>query len=192
MNYALISRRRTKTTFGRSKTHKTSIIELEFSPEMSKQKTPECTVVQPDDTQKYVQDALNYLKEQGFRTTKTRRMVLQTLASTRKPLGPYEIRERVQKQGGKIDVVSVYRILAGLVEAGLAHHIGTVDGYLSCSSGKGGEHHTEHLICTICGCVEEMPLPNIAAAEISVSASRAGFDPKSTRVEVAGICSHCR
>jgi Fur family zinc uptake transcriptional regulator len=114
------------------------------------------------------------------------------LAQTRKPLGAYQIREEVGEAGGKIDVVSVYRILAALVEAGLAHRIGSVDGYLACPSSHSGDHGTEHLICTSCGCVEEIPIPQTAMSEIGVAGSRLGFMGQATRVEVLGVCEHCR
>src|SRR5438105_2427329 len=94
---------------------------------------PKCNSVETEAAEQFVGRALERLKALGMRLTGPRRMVVRVLAERRKPLGAYQIRDQVLAAGGKIDVVSVYRILAGLVEAGLAHRIGSVDGYLACS-----------------------------------------------------------
>jgi len=159
---------------------------------MAKLAQESCNIVETEEAARYEEIAVSHLKSLGLRITRPRKLVIKVLATTRKPMGAYQIREFVLSEGQKIDVVSVYRILAGLVEAGLAHHIGLVDGYLACSSGERGKHQTEHLICRKCGCVEEIPVPNPALSEISASASRQGFLSESTRIEVAGTCSHCR
>lgn len=151
-----------------------------------------CNSVDAETSEQYVGRALQRLRSLGLRITKPRKMVVTALAETRKPLGAYQIRKNVMSAGGKIDVVSVYRILAGLLEAGLAHRIGSVDGYLACWGSHSGEHQTEHLICRTCGCVEEIPIPQSALSEIGVAGSRMGFMSQSTRVEVLGVCSHCR
>ena len=150
---------------------------------------PKCNSVETEAAEQFVGRALERLKALGMRLTGPRRMVVR---ARRKPLGAYQIRDQVLAAGGKIDVVSVYRILAGLVEAGLAHRIGSVDGYLACSGVHSGDHQTEHLICKVCGCVEEIPIPQTALSEIGVSGSRLGFQGQATRVEVLGVCSHCR
>lgn len=151
-----------------------------------------CNIVDISTADQYAGKAEARLKGLGMRLTGPRKEVVRVLAQTRKPLGAYQIKEQVAETGGKIDVVSVYRILAALVEAGLAHRIGSVDGYLACSGAHTGEHGTEHLICTECGCVEEIPIPNSALSEIGVAGSRLGFMGQATRVEVLGVCEHCR
>jgi Fur family zinc uptake transcriptional regulator len=152
----------------------------------------DCNQVPAGVAEQFESRALERLRVLGMRLTGPRRTVLRVLAETRRPLGAYQIREAVQAAGGRVDVVSVYRILAGLVEAGLAHRIGMVDGYLACSASHAGDHQTEHLICRSCGCVEEIPIPQSALSEIGVAGSRQGFLGQATRVEVMGICEHCR
>lgn len=151
-----------------------------------------CNIAEETTAKEFEERAISRLSQTGLRVTRPRKLVVRILAETRKPLGAYQIRERVLESGGKIDVVSVYRFLAWLVEAGLAHHIGVVDGYIKCTSHLVGTHQTEHLVCQLCGCVEEVAVPQPAQGEISASASRMGFLPKSMRVEVLGTCSHCR
>lgn len=159
---------------------------------MASQTDAQCNIVETPVAEQYEGKAIERLKLQGMRITGPRRAVVRALAETRKPMGAYEIRDQVAGAGGRIDVVSVYRILASLVEAGLAHRIGIVDGYLACPGSHSGDHQTEHLVCESCGCVEEIPVPQTALSEIGVSGSRLGFMARQTRVEVIGLCSHCR
>lgn len=151
-----------------------------------------CNEVGHEAAVQYELRALDRLRSRGMRVTGPRRMVVRALAATRKPLGAYQIRDQVASAGGRIDVVSVYRTLAGLVEAGLAHRIGSIDGYVACSGTHAGEHQTEHLICRRCGCVEEIPIPQTALSEIAVSGSRLGFLSQASHVEVLGVCARCR
>jgi Fur family zinc uptake transcriptional regulator len=151
-----------------------------------------CNAVTDAEIDRFERVAVSRLKSLGMRITGPRKAVVRALAASRRPLGAYQIRDKVQGDGGKVDVVSVYRILAALVEAGLAHHIGSLDGYLACSGHHSGAHGTEHLICQKCGCVEELPIPSSALSEIGVAASRMGFLSEETRVEVLGTCEHCR
>jgi Fur family zinc uptake transcriptional regulator len=154
--------------------------------------SPACNSTSEDAVSHYVEGAVSRLRSMGLRITAPRRALLAALASSRRPVGAYQLRDRVRESGGNIDVVSAYRILAGLVEAGLAHRIVAIDGYVACTAHHQGDHQTEHLVCSKCGCVEELPIPSGASAEIGVSASRQGFQADLTRVEVLGTCEHCR
>jgi len=151
----------------------------------------DCNTISPNEQRAYVDRALARLKESGLRITEPRKQVVQVLAGTRKPLGAYGIRDRVVDGGGKIDVVSVYRILNALADIGLAHHIGAVDGYLACSAGHAHEHETQHLICRSCGCVEEIDIPMDAMKAIDSAGAKGGFQRVRARIEVLGTCSHC-
>ncbi|MFN8138533.1 MAG: transcriptional repressor [Fimbriimonadales bacterium] len=154
--------------------------------------TLSCNTAPPEQAELFESRALELLKEAGFRVTKPRVIVIRALGGTRRPLGAYQIRDLVGAAGGKIDVVSIYRILAVLEGAGLVHRIGAVDGYLACTGRPGEESKTLHLICKKCGCVEELPLTQAAGIEIGVAASRQGFLSENTFVEAVGVCEHCR
>ncbi len=154
--------------------------------------TANCNAVEPSLASEFESRALERLKAAGLRVTTPRRLVLRTLGATRKPMGAYEIRDAVKRSGGRIDVVSIYRILSALAAAGLVHHIGSVDGYLACTGRPGEESKTLHLICSKCGCVQELPPSQAAGIEIGVTASRQGFLSETTRIETVGVCEHCR
>lgn len=152
----------------------------------------ECNNVETANAKQYESRAIGRLKDKGLRITRGRRQIIHILVSTRKPLGAYQIRDLVSGKGSPIDVVSVYRTLAALEEAGVVHKIAALDGYVACTAGRSGPHPTEHLVCHKCGCVEEVPIPQQALSEISISGNRLGFEARHLSIEVTGVCAHCR
>ncbi len=152
----------------------------------------QCNIADPIESKAYVDRALLRLRESGLRITEPRKQVVYVLAATRRPLGAYGIRERVIESGGKIDVVSVYRILTTLAEMGLAHHVGLMEGYIACTTGHAHEHETQHLICSACGCVEEIEIPSAAIDAIDAAGGGGGFNRTRAHIEVLGVCSHCK
>src|SRR5580698_1693066 len=96
-----------------------------------------------DEARVYEEHSLQELRSAGYRITMPRVQVIRALGDTKRALSAYAIHEKIINSGGKIDVVSVYRILSTLQEVGLIHHIGVVDGYFPCrmenSAGKRSE-----------------------------------------------------
>ncbi|MGA2892751.1 MAG: transcriptional repressor [Xanthobacteraceae bacterium] len=124
------------------------------------------------------------------RLTPMRRQVLETLLASHKPLGAYEIIERLADTDRPAPI-SVYRALDFLRENGLVHRIESRNAFVACVHDHGGDDLVVFLICERCGAVGEAP-GGAAAEALKVSARAAGFSPKSPLIEVAGICSHCR
>src|SRR5208283_2418532 len=88
-----------------------------------------------DPRKAYEEHCLQELRASGFRITMPRIQVIRALADATTAMSAYAIHERIIETGGRIDVVSVYRILATLQQVGLIHHIGIVDGYFPCRIG---------------------------------------------------------
>ena len=124
------------------------------------------------------------------RLTPMRRQVLQALLSSHKPLGAYEIIDRLA-QRSRPAPITIYRALDFLCENRLVHRIESRNAYVACVHNHDGDDLVVFLICESCGAVGEAP--GAAAAEALKASSRAaGFSPKSPLIEIAGICSHCR
>ncbi|MBS1709746.1 MAG: transcriptional repressor [Armatimonadetes bacterium] len=136
--------------------------------------------------------ALSKLKEAGHRITMPRLAVVRVLARSERPLTPNGIHSEIAATGGKIDVVSVYRILSTLSSLGLVHHIGSVDAYSACQLDTGHGHGCEHLICTSCGRVEELPVADASSIAVTDQSDKAGFSVQAIRVEVLGTCPECQ
>jgi Fur family transcriptional regulator, zinc uptake regulator len=127
----------------------------------------------------------------GQRLTPLRRQVLKALTGSHKPLGAYEIMDRMAEAGSRPAPISVYRALDFLVENGLVHRIESCNAFLACAHKHASGALVVFLICEQCGAVGEAPAFAVEAS-VAAAAKRAGFRPKISVIEITGICSHCR
>jgi Fur family zinc uptake transcriptional regulator len=129
--------------------------------------------------------------ERETRLTPIRRRVLEALLASHKPLGAYDLIERLAKRGDKLSPITIYRALDFLRDNGLAHRIESRNAFIACAHEHGAGDPVVFLICEKCGAVGEAAAA--AVAETIKTASRtAGFTPKTPVIEITGICSHCK
>jgi Fur family transcriptional regulator, zinc uptake regulator len=126
----------------------------------------------------------------AVRLTPMRRQVLEALLSSHKPLGAYEIIERLGDKNRPAPI-TIYRALDFLRDNGLVHRIESRNAFVACAQNHNDGDLVVFLICERCGAVGEAP-GGAAAEALKISSRAAGFSPKSPLVEIAGICSHCR
>jgi Fur family zinc uptake transcriptional regulator len=119
-----------------------------------------------------------------------RRQVLKALLASHKPLGAYEIIERLAHRG-RLAPITVYRALDFLRDNGLVHRIESRNAFVACVHHHAGGDPVVFLICERCGTVGEATGGAVADA-LKHSCRAAGFVPKSPVIEIAGVCSHCR
>ena len=124
--------------------------------------------------------AISVLKDLGYRITTPRVEVIRTLARTRKAMNAYSIHSDIIGSGGKIDVVSVYRILATLQEAKLVYHLGAVDGYYPRLSTSGDVLIT---INETTGLVTIIQIDEDAVQSIRRAAEARGLNPLTLQIE---------
>ena len=122
--------------------------------------------------------------------TRLRRDVLAVVASQARPLGAYDIAERLSGSGKRVAAVSVYRALDFLTENGLVHRIASRNAFVSC-----GHTHTDgaglvFLICRNCGSIDETTSPEIED-QLGRTLAKVGFKPSSCILEVEGECGAC-
>src|SRR5260370_39619809 len=129
--------------------------------------------------------------ERGRRLTPIRRKVLAALLGTHKPLGAYEIVERLALKGPRPAPITAYRALEFLRENGLVHRIESRNAFIACVHTHAAGELVVFLICERCGTVGEASSADVAAT-LTSAARAAGFAPKSPVIEISGICSHCR
>jgi Fur family transcriptional regulator, zinc uptake regulator len=126
----------------------------------------------------------------GQRLTPMRRQVLEALLASHKPLGAYDIIERLAHRG-RLAPITVYRALDFLRDNGLVHRIESRNAFVACVHHHAGGDPVVFLICERCGTVGEATGGAVADA-LKASCRAAGFMPKSPVIEIAGICAHCR
>jgi Fur family zinc uptake transcriptional regulator len=122
--------------------------------------------------------------------TRLRRDVLEVVASQSRPLGAYDIAERLSATGKRVAAVSVYRALDFLTENGLVHRIASRNAFVSC-----GHAHTDgaglvFLICRSCGVIDETTSPEVED-QLGRTLAKLGFKPASRILEVEGECGAC-
>lgn len=140
--------------------------------------------VSKEDAKAFEDSAIDRLKAKGFRITMPRVQVIRVLGQSNQALSAYGIHERILDMGGRIDVVSVYRILATLVEVGLIHHIGVVDGYLACRINPDHANMSEHVIDQNTGSVIEVEIPSQAVSAIEKQLKGMGFETLNIKIEI--------
>jgi len=128
----------------------------------------------------------------GQRLTPIRRQVLEALLASHKPLGAYELIDRLAEAGARPAPITIYRALDFLMENGLVHRIERRNAFIACiRHHHDGEEPVVFLICERCGAVGEASSAAVAE-KLTAAARAAGFTPKSPVIEVTGICKHCK
>jgi Fur family zinc uptake transcriptional regulator len=137
-------------------------------------------------------------RERGQRLTSIRRDVLATLLDSHRPLGAYDIMERLVRKAVSLGTslrtkpapITVYRALEFLRTNGLVHRIESRNAFVACVHSHAAGDLILFLICERCGAVGEASSAKVAAT-IKLAARKAGFSPKSPVIEISGICTHC-
>lgn len=159
-------------------------------PMKTKNNSASAVIVIPTDSARMVKEyedhSLTQLRIAGFRITMPRVQVIQALGDAETALSPYQIHQKILGKGGRIDVVSVYRILNTLQELGLVHYIGATDGYYPARQGTPDYKSVTHLVDPESGEVTEITISSTAFNTILEDARKAGFNAKTVKIEVVG------
>jgi Fur family transcriptional regulator, zinc uptake regulator len=124
--------------------------------------------------------------------TPSRRALLDILCDEGKPLGAYDLIDRMAERSGKRPApISIYRVLDYLVEHGLAHRLSSRNAFLACAHHHGAGEPLAFLICDRCGGVSEQTSPALGTA-MNGLADDASFKRRTQVVELTGVCASCR
>ncbi|EAQ01658.1 Zinc-uptake regulator, Zur [Pseudooceanicola batsensis HTCC2597] len=143
---------------------------------------------EPHDHAHCVSDAMasaeRICAELGVRLTPVRRRTLEILLEGHRPMGAYDVLERLGEEGYGSKPPVAYRALGFLVENGLAHRIERLNAFVACSRARGQSHAPAFLICRGCGMVAEIAagLPELPE----------GFRVEKATVEAEGLCVSCQ
>ena len=129
-------------------------------------------------------------EDKQLKLTPLRRQVFDEIAASHDAVGAYDILDRlVRKTGERMAPVSVYRAIDALLEAGVIHRLESRNAFFACHTPHGGRQHIA-LVCERCGGVVEVDGTDIFAA-VGERAGSAQFEPRTTVIEVAGVCAGC-
>ena len=139
-----------------------------------------------------LQRAERVCHERGLRLTPIRRKALEALHADHRPVGAYDLADRISPQGGRrLAPISIYRALDFLVEQGFVHRLSSRNAYIACLHGHGADEVVAFLICEACGGVDEDSSAAMKQAVAAITQSRQ-FQPLHQVVEIVGRCEHCR
>ena len=131
-------------------------------------------------------------RERGLRLTPIRRQALEALHADHRPVGAYDLADRISPAGGRrLAPISIYRALDFLVEQGFVHRLSSKNAYIACLHGHGANEVVAFLICESCGGVDEDSSPAMKKAVAAIAENRQ-FSPSHQMVEIVGRCEHCR
>ncbi|MBE0510547.1 MAG: transcriptional repressor [Chromatiales bacterium] len=123
------------------------------------------------------------------RLTPQREQVLRLIWQEHRPIGAYELLDKLREEGLKAAPPTVYRALEFLQENGLIHRIESLNAYTGCSH-PSEPHASQFLVCQQCQRVAELGSEQIAE-QLSEQARRAGFASAHQTVEIRGTCAEC-
>jgi Fur family ferric uptake transcriptional regulator len=131
-----------------------------------------------------------HLREQHLPITRQRDVVARAVLLSDEHLSVDAIQRRLQEQGERVGLATIYRTLDVLVESGLvrAHDFG--EGFKRYEPMAQQSGH-EHLICVRCGRVVEFQNERLERI-LPIIADEHAFQHQQHRVEIHGICPDCR
>lgn len=130
-----------------------------------------------------------HLRAHGLKSTAQRDLIARAFFLSRRHISVEELYTQVKRQNPRIGYATVYRTLKLLAECGLAAERHFRDGEARYESADKAHH--DHLICERCDRIVEFEEPRIERLQQTV-ARRAGFLLTGHKMELYGICDHCR
>ena len=130
------------------------------------------------------------LRERGYRVTRPRRAVWDTLQDADGHLTVEEVLHRTATMGHDIDLASVYRTLALFEDLGLARASRLGDSDASRWELAHPDEHF-HLVCEVCGAVDHHVGSLVSSIRGHLDDGH-GFEATRIELVVSGRCARCR
>ncbi|MBV1835317.1 MULTISPECIES: transcriptional repressor [Novacetimonas] len=149
------------------------------------------------DVERMLGRAQDMCRRNGARLTPQRRHVLGLILASDRPVGAYDLLDRLRNDTRAAAPPTVYRALDFLLEHGLIHKIERLSAFVACRhmlhSARECENHlhsAQFLICTRCGQVTELEDSQIVHALVHATQARQ-FSIRTSTIEAEGICAAC-
>lgn len=124
--------------------------------------------------------------------TPARQRILDVLCASARPLGAYDMIDRLADSTGKRPApISIYRALEFLVDHGFVHRLSSRNAYLACWQGHDVREPVVFLLCEDCGSVREV-VSRPVFDSLQAVAQDAGFGVRSQVIELTGRCASCQ
>ena len=137
-----------------------------------------------------VKEVEDYCRQNHIRFTDQRRIVLEIIASSAKPLGAYDILERMAEKINNPKPTTVYRAIDFLIEHAFVHKIESLNVFVPCHAGHSHEG-SQFMVCDDCGNVEEVHLCKLPD-DLKSRIDNTGFKLSRWNTEIHGKCRSCQ
>jgi Fur family ferric uptake transcriptional regulator len=141
------------------------------------------------DSESGVRGFAEYLSRAGLKATRQRERIVRAFFAAGRHISAEELHRQIRAQDPGVGLVTVYRTLKLLRQAGLATARAFGDGYARFDPNPADWTH-HHLICTRCGKVQEFQDADLRNMEEKV-ARRHGFTVTEQKLELYGLCKEC-
>ncbi|HUD44352.1 MAG TPA: Fur family transcriptional regulator [Patescibacteria group bacterium] len=131
----------------------------------------------------------NELKGYNLKATEARLAVLKILENSAKPIDVTTIIEYLKNQHVQTDEVTVFRIIKLFTDRGLTRKVQLQEDKFRYELNSQKAHH--HLVCQICGEIEDFSQCNIQALEKDIEKKKK-FKVLDHSLEFFGVCSKCQ
>ncbi|MBV9783985.1 MAG: transcriptional repressor [Acidisphaera sp.] len=147
-------------------------------------------------TERLLDRAEGLCRRRGAQLTELRRYVLGLILDSPKPVGAYDLLDRLRARRKGAAPPTIYRALEFLLEQELIHKLERLSAFVGCvhateeAHGHRPEDAVQFLICNRCGQAAELTDKQIGRALVG-AARRLGFTLSGSTVEVNGVCAVC-
>ena len=131
----------------------------------------------------------DFLARAGRKSTRQRERIVHAFFDAGRHLSAEELYHRIRTEDPRIGLVTVYRTLKLLQEAGLATGRQFGADYRRFDPNAADRPH-DHLVCIRCGRIQEFADVNLQALRDRVARSH-GFIVTESRLELYGFCREC-
>lgn len=140
-------------------------------------------------TESIIKKVSKYCEDNKFRLTEPRLQVLKIIASSKKPLGAYEVLEKLSKVIKNPKPPTVYRAIEFWQEHGFVHRLESLNSYVVCEAAH-RHKGSQFMICDGCGIVIETHLCELPKS-LKDKAVKNTFVPLRWNFEIHGVCGEC-
>jgi Fur family ferric uptake transcriptional regulator len=141
------------------------------------------------DSESGVRGFVEYLSRAGLKTTHQRERIVRAFFAAGRHISAEELHRQIRARDPGVGLVTVYRTLKLLRQAGLATERAFGDGFARFDPNPADWTH-HHVICKDCGKVHEFEDRGLRALERKV-ARTLGFTVTEQKLELYGLCKDC-
>ena len=132
----------------------------------------------------------DYCDKNNLRCTPSRKITLEIIAASNRPIGAYDIIDEMGKVTDRPKPTTVYRAIEFLQQHCFVHKIESLNAFVACEAGHTHDG-AQFIVCNGCGSVEEVHtchLPESLQQKIDAS----GFRMDRWNTEIHGVCEQCQ